>query len=92
MADCIGRDCILGISQSRSSNYFTVCQYLLQSVPDVTYEEKQKLNFAFEQLKTEALQLNCRGQIIPCQTYWRSNLWIQRWRCIINSRFQMHGT
>ncbi|KAJ1271412.1 hypothetical protein BS78_06G126700 [Paspalum vaginatum] len=29
------------------------------SVPDVTYEEKQKLKSAFEQLKTKALQLNC---------------------------------
>nr|CAB3487320.1 unnamed protein product [Digitaria exilis] len=29
------------------------------SVPNVTYEEKQKLKFAFEQLKTKALQLNC---------------------------------
>uniref|UniRef100_A0A0E0FEK1 Uncharacterized protein n=1 Tax=Oryza meridionalis TaxID=40149 RepID=A0A0E0FEK1_9ORYZ len=29
------------------------------NVPDVTYEDKQKLRFAFEQLKTKALQLNC---------------------------------
>jgi pre-rRNA-processing protein IPI1 len=29
------------------------------NVPDVTYGEKQKLKFAFEQLKTKALQLNC---------------------------------
>ncbi|TVT98346.1 hypothetical protein EJB05_56350 [Eragrostis curvula] len=29
------------------------------SVPDVTFEEKQKLKSAFEQLKTKALQLNC---------------------------------
>ncbi|XP_062225864.1 uncharacterized protein LOC133924381 [Phragmites australis] len=28
-------------------------------VPDVTYQEKQKLKSAFEQLKTKALQLNC---------------------------------
>jgi pre-rRNA-processing protein IPI1 len=29
------------------------------NVPDVTYGEKQTLKFAFEQLKTKALQLNC---------------------------------
>ncbi|OEL32577.1 hypothetical protein BAE44_0006405 [Dichanthelium oligosanthes] len=29
------------------------------SLPNVTYEEKQKLKSAFEQLKTKALQLNC---------------------------------
>jgi len=29
------------------------------SGPNVTYEEKQKLRSAFEQLKTKALQLNC---------------------------------
>ncbi|TKW04860.1 hypothetical protein SEVIR_7G137800v4 [Setaria viridis] len=29
------------------------------SVPNVTYEEKQKSKSAFEQLKTKALQLNC---------------------------------
>ncbi|CAM0904271.1 unnamed protein product [Alopecurus aequalis] len=29
------------------------------NVPDLTYGEKQKLKFAFEQLKTKALQLNC---------------------------------
>ncbi|WVZ90659.1 hypothetical protein U9M48_036941 [Paspalum notatum var. saurae] len=34
------------------------CQ-LGSNVPDVTYEEKQKLKSAFEQLKTKALQLNC---------------------------------
>jgi hypothetical protein len=44
-----------------SSNCFTLCQFLLQdsSVPNVTYEEKQKSKFAFEQLKTKASQLNC---------------------------------
>lgn len=31
-------------------------------MPDVTYEQKQKLKFAFEQLKTKALQLNCWGK------------------------------
>uniref|UniRef100_A0A0E0DF38 Pre-rRNA-processing protein Ipi1 N-terminal domain-containing protein n=1 Tax=Oryza meridionalis TaxID=40149 RepID=A0A0E0DF38_9ORYZ len=35
-------------------------RHLMDSnVPDVTYEDKQKLRFAFEQLKTKALQLNC---------------------------------
>lgn len=35
-------------------------RHLLGSnVPDVTYGDKQKLKFAFEQLKTKALQLNC---------------------------------
>jgi pre-rRNA-processing protein IPI1 len=35
-------------------------RHLMDSnVLDVTYEDKQKLRFAFEQLKTKALQLNC---------------------------------
>uniref|UniRef100_A0A0D9W5Z4 Uncharacterized protein n=2 Tax=Leersia perrieri TaxID=77586 RepID=A0A0D9W5Z4_9ORYZ len=35
-------------------------RHLMDSnVPDVTYEDKQKLRFAFEQLKSKALQLNC---------------------------------
>lgn len=41
---------------------FNLCQFLLQdsNVPsDVTYGQKQKLKFAYEQLKTKALQLNC---------------------------------
>ncbi|KAL5215233.1 hypothetical protein ABZP36_004385 [Zizania latifolia] len=33
-------------------------QLMDSNVPDVTYEDKQKLRFAFEQLKAKALQLN----------------------------------
>ncbi|KAM0866067.1 hypothetical protein ACQ4PT_042862 [Festuca glaucescens] len=36
-----------------------IIEPLDSNVPDVTYGEKQTLKFAFEQLKTKALQLNC---------------------------------
>ncbi|KAF0890463.1 hypothetical protein E2562_002832 [Oryza meyeriana var. granulata] len=48
----LGKSVIKGILQH--------IRHLMDSnVPDVTYEDKQKLRFAFEQLKTKALQLNC---------------------------------
>lgn len=45
----------------QTGNGFNLSEFLLQdsNLPDVTYGQKQKLKFAFEQLKTKALQLNC---------------------------------
>ncbi|XP_015692389.1 uncharacterized protein LOC102700798 isoform X1 [Oryza brachyantha] len=48
----LGKSVIKGILQH--------IRHLMDSnLPGVTYEDKQKLRFAFEQLKTKALQLNC---------------------------------
>lgn len=56
--------CSSDFRQTGAYNGFTLCQFLMQDsdLPDVTYEQKQKLKFAFEQLKTKALQLNCWGK------------------------------
>lgn len=50
----------LSLSKTAIKGILHYIRHQLDSnLPDVTYGQKQKLKFAFEQLKTKALQLNC---------------------------------